>query len=728
MAGAPILTGPINAWERQGWESEDKKRDESRLQKMKALTELANQAASEGRELSVDEWFNIANNTIGASGLLHGDAPTSSMLESIRANANQKAQEVARQRDFNAKQDAFKLDDQVRSRVEEMARSGASPEEIASQLHTSYGSDIASKYTGRIQSFASNAQFKDQDMGMRLGATLQSTDEAERYLQSDGQYLTDGAKRGVREAAKSNQMRNDALVSQIATQIASRGGFADDQATRTLAQQMLPAHMQTPEYVDKVMGAARGVAGVTQRDARFATTNTYNNAWAQSSPQFPQNEAMFQERDQQAIDQRIQQADRNTAAAIDAQNKAKQAPLAKALGSKNAALAARATEISGFLENNIVPLREQQDLYAALNSGDESKVKAAVDAAQRVSVSAGAYNRAQRDLALAAAGRISGPPEVMYDRVANVSRNEDDRIMMARGAAIRQLSADPNRRQIAQAQLDDAIRAVVSSAQMTRNTLGESGVFGASGAQIAQMEQASIRRALAPLAQSSGIDLEQLVARTLSMMQPPQDIAPRSMPRDTYRAGYGSGLASAGLPGGVGAMVAPSAGAAPTFGGPSAVPVQGSEDAIIRGGMTMTPADQAWQAQVASNPALAADNLRQLDMAIARETNPNTRAVLLAERQRLGGAAPTGVNYGAPAPASLLPPVAAPSPQARPAGPTAQLQAQLMGASTFQLRDQLNNPRASQSMKLAIQAELLRRESALQAGAGYVRNPMSAPR
>lgn len=85
-----------NAAVQEGWREGDRRRDESHPRKLRELQEFADRSASVGRDLSAAEWAGLAQEIIGSGAVLDGTGPSKAMLESIRLNANAKAEEVRR--------------------------------------------------------------------------------------------------------------------------------------------------------------------------------------------------------------------------------------------------------------------------------------------------------------------------------------------------------------------------------------------------------------------------------------------------------------------------------------------------------------------------------------------------------------------------------------------------------------------------------------------------------
>ncbi|MBQ1763754.1 MAG: hypothetical protein IIZ92_12730, partial [Aquincola sp.] len=183
MTGAPILSGiPTVGLQKLGFDREEDRVSATRLQKSRQMQELADRAAAEGRELSIDEWFNMAQSAMEPGSVLSSSNPTGSILESMRTTSNERARQVAEDRKFRDMQNTHLLEDQVEKRVEQLSRSGKSEAEIQAELSSLYPEKIASRFTGRISSIAQRADVADQDMGMRLGGVLNNTKEAEDYI------------------------------------------------------------------------------------------------------------------------------------------------------------------------------------------------------------------------------------------------------------------------------------------------------------------------------------------------------------------------------------------------------------------------------------------------------------------------------------------------------------------------------------------------------------------
>lgn len=521
-----------------GFDGEVKRRDESRLQKRKALQELADQAASQGKQLDTEAWFQMAQDTIGADAL-YGDAPSSAILEGIRSNSNLKAQQVAQQRKFEEAQRGFQTEDQLRSRVGEMARSGSSETDIYENVRDLYGDDFAKKFKPRLGTFMSQATIADERDGMQLGSVYQSTEEAEQRIQQQP-GMSEPMQRGIRNAAKLNEQRNDASIAQVGNTLAANGGFADDASTRQWVLRQLPPAMQgsprAQEYVQRVMDSAKGGSGIVSRQQSNSIDQSYKGAFAQNAPGIAGNYATFAVNEQAALEKRVSEAQRNVQQyAADKVNKAI-APfgdISKIKDKEKQGLAADATE---FLRTYDLPEDMQTAIVSAAARGDANALAVAKQAAVKVGVPMAEMLDATKKTELFKAGRISGSPEQMFNQVAFVSQPADDRLMAARGQALLQLyTRDPrDSAGLMRREADNVVQMVVNATLGTRETLLQSGVFGADAQHISQMEKAAIMRQLKPLADASKIPPEALLANVMAKLPPPQAINPRRSPLDIY--------------------------------------------------------------------------------------------------------------------------------------------------------------------------------------------------
>lgn len=514
-----------------GFDGEEKRREESRLQKRKALQELADQAASQGKQLDPETWFQMAQDTIGA-GALYGDAPSSAILEGVRANANAKAQQVAQKQKYDAALQQDDLDNRLRTKIGEMARSDSTETDIYEHVRDTYGDELAKRYKPRISAYMTQASVADEDTGMRLGGALQSSEEAENYIkQRPG--LSRSVQQGIRNQARMNEDRNDAAVSQVANKLASNGGFADDAATRDwVLSELPPALRWSPnanEFVNRAMTAARGGSGVVQRQQDNAVTQAFRGAYAQSAPQAAATFTNFAVQERQQLEKNIAEATRKVQEfAADKVNRAI-APFGDISKIKDKGKQAIYADATDFLRQYDLPEEMRNEIVSAAASGDTNKLAALKQSALKVGVPMSEIFDATKKVEMFKAGQLSGSVPQMFGQVAFVSQAADDRIMAARGQNILQLfQRDPrDSAGLRQAQVKDAVDAVVRDMNDTRSTLLTSGVFSANAADIAQMEREAVRRKLQPLAAASRIpaeQLDQLVSAVLQRLPPPSDI------------------------------------------------------------------------------------------------------------------------------------------------------------------------------------------------------------
>jgi hypothetical protein len=646
--GAPILSAvPASAWYKQGFDDEEQKRNQSRAEKRKQLQELADRAAAEGRELNSDEWFRMAQAELGPASILNSSAPTADLIEQVRLSSNERARQVSQQRNFEKMQQSLKMEDELEKRVESMSRSGRGEGEIVANITELYGPDYAKRFAPRISAIAQRAALADTDQGMRLGGTLSTVKEAEEYVQKYGAAMTPAMKEGVMRTAKAREDASQQKLAEVGVAIGGPGFDANDPSLDARIKGFLAAtpHLNTPENVAKIKEMATSNARDALRTGTWKVQQAGQTAWAQAAPNVPIQEAEVATRQDEIA--------RKNAAAAQEQAKLQIASRAKsALGGlpdpskiKDKALQGQYVQVENFLSSYDVDPEDARRIVAAVNG--KGDVAGAIESARKNAVPLARISAAINEVEQAKAGiGFSGDAWTDYGRVAMIGAAPD--IMAERGNRIRTLQARGNTA-LANQQLSDAVSKTAQAVEMTRSVLIQSGRFGATPEQVAQLELAALTKHLEPLAAASGLALQQLVTLARSQMSPPSAISARPSILEGYRKAVGAGQGQAGLmsPSGVPGYALPQPSVSPQMpmapsvspqmpGLPTGGPVDYRTERGLVGSGIVTPQQEA-EAKLGggANVEPTPENLARLQAALQTERSPDTRAAILAEMVRL---------------------------------------------------------------------------------------------
>lgn len=530
-----------------GADAEEKRRYDTRLQKRKDLQELSDRLAAEGRVLSPDEWFNIAQETLGPTAVLYGDAPTAAILDSVRASGNLKAEQVQRDRQFQAATRATQLDRDLRDEVMERARAGETQEDIYTSLYER-DPETAKRYRGRIPAFISAANSAEERDGFIVGQQFNSIDDAKEYIKQSP-YLSDSKQKGIIAQAQINQDKADSDLSALAVRVGASGGMNDSADTRELIRGSLPPWMQRSprvgEYVDRVVKMASGAANVKTGADRYNVGNTAQMTYAQRWPDVLQTKARFDEIAQERLDRGIEDATKTAAAQFKFRSDQLTGTLASiASKSKDKALQSRVLAAEAFLKENDVV--NADEIIAAASEGAD-KFDAAMAKARRVAVPLASIQAAERAQMEAAAGKgFTGNVQTDYANVASIGT--DPAILTSIGQS---LAADrqAGNMQLAQKTGEMVVNGIYAGTLKTRSTLasaGRAGQFGATSEQMAQLEQRSIEQQLTPFAKASGLPLDFLVREVLAKLPPPTAIEKRPGAGDRFAASIMEGTQQGG--------------------------------------------------------------------------------------------------------------------------------------------------------------------------------------
>jgi hypothetical protein len=526
---------------------EENRVQESRAQKRKAMQEIADRASAEGRELSIDEWYRIAEEQIGTSGILFGDAPTSSVMESMRQSSNAKAEETTRQRTYDKSIKDDELTNRMRGKAEELYRSDptADIDKVREVLEKQYPGNSTKMTSAIWGGIGQGVDQKDFLNGITEGkASFRTDEQAKDYINSAG--IKGRRADGIMSATRSNFQDDERYIIDAASKV---GGMIDPTNTVELekaAKFLLPSHMQTPENIMRLQKAATGFGQFRKQNDRLTEDHGERTAWGSFAPQAANNSGAFDIKEAEKIQAAstaasngalqehqlsVQGHMKDMAGVLDPKSKAP--PAAKALAGKMIEL------VNQF---DIAP-RDAVNLRNAVMSGDE-------EAYDRIAKYAQATSRPVRDIVSAksqaarmAAGDLRGDPESMFASVASIDSTGTARMLNARGLELAKLQ---KRGDQANARMEylDSVNKMAEAMVKTREVLQSSGKFSGDESTIAPLDRKFIEGMAQHLSQSSGIPMEKIVADVWAKRTPAQTIYAKPGDGNIYRAAVSPGLAS----------------------------------------------------------------------------------------------------------------------------------------------------------------------------------------
>jgi hypothetical protein len=508
---------PTFAWQQKGFDDEQERGRKLRSENRKALLEISDLAAKEGRTVGVDEWFSIVNDQIGMDGTLYNYAPANTVLESMRNNANQRAQVVQQQQRFDQFKRETDMDQMIDKTVSDMTRQGKSEAEITAQI-AQMDPKVAERYAPRIPSIRQKAELADMTEGVKLAEQFGSVAGVEEFS-AKFPTLTPSVREAMfSHAKKLDEKRADEDHNELQKIVTGLSGYAysDDATMRQFIEKRLPRRMQADpaKHVQAAMdmwrGVAEGTARVEENQTRLAeqkavigiTDEALKTTQALTLLQQKQDEAR---RDAMSTDP-----------ATVVKNRIDQ--IRGYFGSKtpkDAKVAAGHKAAQDFLssfetvDDSAILLAADQGLEA-VDKAIEKARKTAVPVADRA-------KRAQRDAAIRGGVGFVGDSEKDYDYIMKLGEQNGFSALQSAGGEIkRRLEAykgdigkvmgSQSGGEPGEVGLWPMARAMAAEFQRTRDMLAQSGKFTADSEKFNNMENAALWRHTQVFTKAAGLD------------------------------------------------------------------------------------------------------------------------------------------------------------------------------------------------------------------------------
>jgi hypothetical protein len=547
---------PTFAWQQKGFNDEQDKARRLRSENRKSLQEISDRAAQEGREIDVDEWFNIVNQEMGSDGFLNNYAPANIVLESMRKSSNVKAQQVQRDQAFTAKKRETEEDNMISSNVLQMTREGKSSAEIVANIGALYGQDMASRYAPKIDGIIQQAVVEDNTKGAQIGAQFDTVEAAQAYVDKMPS-LTGSLRESILSAArrKEEQMldENDKEYRTAISKLPGYG-YADTEEMRAVIANLLPRRMNvSPEarsrHVDEAMKIWKGISQGQQRITQATLENTFNTNVAGTVP-----EVLRTDRELSVVRERMEQNAREAVNKSPEEFVRAHAEIVKNVFAgkppKNQKEAeARQMAISFLSENEVL---NPEAIISAAADGAEAVTKA-IDKARITAVPlASAARRIRREAALRTGVEFVGDATQDYDYA--IRSGEVDGIpALLNNAAQVKVVLDAHRGELrppVMAKVNAVATRIARNFARTRELLAASGRFEASAERMQQLENEAIWRHTQTWAQAVGFDKDmgaRVYAMTLNELGLPSGIERRTTPLEANRAQSNDLFRGAGL-------------------------------------------------------------------------------------------------------------------------------------------------------------------------------------
>lgn len=580
MSGAPVIGFlPSAAYAFEGDNKERERREKSRAANRKALQELADQAAAQGRQLSIEEWAQMVQSTVGSEGMLYGYAPTAQAIEQIRQTQNMAAEQKKREQQFAEFERKRKEDTSIDQQIEELVRSGKGNEEIVAEIAQNYGDPaIAQRVLPRLNGARSRVNQKDVVTGTQIGGTLMSEDEVDNYLKENS-YASETHKAAVKQAS---QRARETELRRIAYDVSPYFQTPEQEALiRQKVRENLPEALRqsanADKYVEQVMTIVKG------RRAEAQGLDTRNVAVAGATAQqqaIPQDVRVTAELEAKERAE-TEAAKREAIALFEKQRNADKEGVTKLFDKivtdkntpskvKEAAATARDAMLTYSFPN-------EQEIMQFVMEGDVDGVKKAIARGQRLgAVSRESLIEVHQNRALIQRGiGFSENMDENYSRRFGIYDRTQLPALREMGMVLSKLKEQgPGKAADLQAAAQAIAAQIADNVKQTRTDLDASGRFSASPEQLAQMEAAAVRRTLATL-RAGGAPTEVVNAieeAVIAQIGQAPGIKGTPRPSQTYMDRRDSAAGRTGAPtifrdgGGGASLPPPPGGAAPRYG------------------------------------------------------------------------------------------------------------------------------------------------------------------
>ena len=232
-----------------------------RAETARAMREFGDLAAAEGRQLGVDDWAEMARQNLSFSDFMNGTNPSVKMIEQMRLNQNQKAEqqaELRRREQFNADRNE---EESIRKMVGDMAIEGKSNEEIAAFVAQNFPERSAA-LVPRIGAMTNAATLQARQQAFEVyGRQFYDVQSAQEFIKANP-GLNPAMRQGILEVAEINQADVEQKAFTAGEQLGREYGYLPDneQFSRNYIDRMLPATIKGErrmQLIERALGAAR---------------------------------------------------------------------------------------------------------------------------------------------------------------------------------------------------------------------------------------------------------------------------------------------------------------------------------------------------------------------------------------------------------------------------------------------------------------------------------------
>lgn len=352
-----------------------------RLRNRKALMEVADGFAAQGKEMSMEDWATASKDILGPAAFLSTTTPSRDAIGVMMKEQSAKAAQTAelRRRDqFNAD---IKESQDMASFAAEMYLQGDDDISVYTKGVERFGKDRFDKIKDKLGNLKMKAGFDGLRTGMEVGRTMM-TDDAERYLQ-ENQFLPKATQDGIRKSAQANQAQAEAAIMQLADQIGASGGYEGNVLEQENLRDTIKARYpnMSAEAVDAVHKKAVQAAEAA-RQRMVAGTDYKLGAEArkyaqQIDPQLFSSALQADEAERQRRAREAQTFAQSSMSPLQEQ----QAQLGNIYGDKKAGKpamfkdASKAAEMANYAGTYRIPAGDFDTLRAAIEDGDKKKVR-----------------------------------------------------------------------------------------------------------------------------------------------------------------------------------------------------------------------------------------------------------------------------------------------------------------------------------------------------------------
>lgn len=252
---------PFAAIEQQGFDQRSEQIRKSRLDNRKAMMEIANDMASRGVSMSVEDMAAQAQALLGPGDWLYSLSPSQDalrvMTQSQNAAADLKKEELSRSQFANDVKESAEMEDTV-------AQWFKGGDEIANVMQKGYklfGQERFDKVAGQLTNIQGRAVMEAEKAGSDFASTrFQTVDDAEEYIKSSP-WLTPHEKTGIQVAARNNQDKLENGILDGAAKIGEAGYYGSDSDLNSLRELIRKAAPRiSREAEDRLLTQAQTVA------------------------------------------------------------------------------------------------------------------------------------------------------------------------------------------------------------------------------------------------------------------------------------------------------------------------------------------------------------------------------------------------------------------------------------------------------------------------------------